>query len=102
MPLGTLPEMADLSKTIIDAVAASFMVAIQMTAPFLIIIFLLYIGMAVMSKMMPAVQVFMIAVPVQIALSLLILVGVLSAMMLLWMGQYKQGMELFTFIGAES
>jgi flagellar biosynthesis protein FliR len=102
MPMGVLPEMADLSKTIVDAVASSFMVAIQMTAPFLIVILLMYVGMAVMSKMMPAVQVFMIAVPVQIALALLILVGVLSAMMLVWMDQYRQGMELLTFIGAEN
>lgn len=100
-PLGIMPPIEGLTQTITDAVASSFMVAIQITAPFLIIILLMYVGMAVMSKLMPAVQVFMIAIPVQILLALMILVGVVSAMMLYWLSYYEQGMSLFTFIGKE-
>lgn len=99
-PIGVMPLISDLTKTMIDAVAASFMVGIQITAPFLIVILIMYVSMAVMSKLMPAVQVFMIAIPVQILLSLFILMGVVSAMMLVWLHQYEQGVSLFTYIGS--
>lgn len=100
-PIGVMPAITDLTRTMTDAVAASFMVGIQITAPFLIIILIMYVSMAVMSKLMPAVQVFMIAIPIQILLSLFILMGVVSAMMLVWLAQYEQGMSLFTFIGKD-
>lgn len=98
-PLGVMPDIAGLNKSIIDAIASSFMVGIQITAPFFIVIMMLYVAMGMMSKMMPAMQVFMVAMPVQImlALSLLALVG--AAMMMVWLQHYEQGMALFTFVG---
>jgi flagellar biosynthetic protein FliR len=44
---------------------------------------------------MPQVQVFMIAIPVQIYLSLITLVLVISVMMLVWLGMFEKGMTFF-------
>jgi flagellar biosynthesis protein FliR len=51
--------------------------------------------MGVLSRLMPQVQVFLIAVPVQIFLSVLLMMLTLSAMFLFWLSQYQTGMEFF-------
>lgn len=94
-PIGKLPDMGSVSELLVKQVGYAFLIAIQMTAPFLVIILLLYIGMGVMSKLMPQVQVFMLAVPVQIYLALVILSLVMSTMMLFWLSRFDQGFHVF-------
>ena len=55
--------------------------------------------MGVMTKLMPQVQVFMIAIPVQIWVALVTLVLVFSAMMLVWLDQFSKGMQFFLSSG---
>jgi flagellar biosynthetic protein FliR len=52
-----IPPMGDIANIIIQQIGFAFKIAIQMTAPFLIIVTLLNVGMGVMSKVMPQVQV---------------------------------------------
>lgn len=94
-PLGSVPDTESMAKVVVDHVGGAFAVGIQITAPFLLLVLLLYVGMGVMSKLMPQVQVFMLAIPVQILLALFTLVMVISAMMLVWLGYYQQGMSAF-------
>ena len=94
-PVGSVPDSGSMSEMLTSTIAGAFAVGIQITAPFLIIILLLNVGMAVMSKLMPQVQVFMIAIPVQIYLSLITLVLVISVMMLVWLGTFEKGMMFF-------
>lgn len=98
-PLGEVPEVGSMTDLVVNAVAGSFAVGIQITAPFILIILLLYIGMAVMSKLMPQVQVFMIAMPLQILLCLILLAIVGSSMMLVWLGEFEKGMNFFISSG---
>ena len=81
------------------SLAAAFAIGIQMTAPFLVLILLLYVAMGIMSKLMPQIQVFMLAVPVQILLALVTLTLVISAMMLVWLAEYEKGMQFFLGAG---
>ncbi len=94
-PVGSVPDTGSMSELLTTTVAGAFAVGIQITAPFLVLILLLYVGMAVMSKLMPQVQVFMIAIPVQIYLALVTLALVVSAMMLVWLGMFEKGMAVF-------
>lgn len=94
-PIGTVPDMGSMAKLLTDAVGASFQVGLMMSAPFLIVIFMLYVGMGVLSKLMPQLQVFMISIPVQLTLSLILFVMTISAMMLFWLNEYEKGMEYF-------
>jgi flagellar biosynthetic protein FliR len=66
-----------------------------MGAPFLILVTILYVGMAVMSKLMPQVQVFMLAVPVQIVLALITLSMAMSTMMLFFLTRFDEGIQFF-------
>lgn len=94
-PVGKTVDLGSMSELLTNAVAGSFMVGVQMSAPWLVLVLLLYVGMGVMSKLMPQVQVFMIAVPVQIWLALVILALVFSTMMLVWLDQFSSGMKYF-------
>ena len=98
-PIGKIPDVAGMSELLTNAVAGAFLVGIQITAPFLVLILLLYIGMGIMSKLMPQVQVFMIAVPVQIYLALVTLALVISGMLLVWLDQFEKGMKFFLMSG---
>lgn len=94
-PVGKVPNVGSMSELLTSAVAGGFMVGIQITAPFLVIILLLYIAMGVMSKLMPQVQVFMIAIPVQIYIALVLLALTMSGMLLIWLDQFDKGMKFF-------
>jgi len=96
-----IPSMGDITHVIVQQVGFAFKIGIQMTAPFLIIVTLLNVGMGVMSKVMPQVQVFMLAVPIQVTLSLITLGIIISTMMLYWLSSYDEGFELFYKMGAK-
>lgn len=94
-PIGSVPDTGSIAKLLSDAVGESFAVGMTISAPFLVVIFIMYVAMGVLSRLMPQVQIFMVTVPVQITLSLVIFIMTISAMMLYWLQQYEQGMELF-------
>lgn len=98
-PIGSDIPIGSMTKLLTDALAGSFAVGIQITAPFLVLILLLYIVMGIMTKLMPQVQIFMIAVPVQILIALITLALVVSAMMLVWLDQFDKGMKFFLMSG---
>lgn len=94
-PLGQVPDTGSMAALLVKEVSWAFVIGIQMTAPFLVVVMLLYIGMGIMSKLMPQVQVFMIAIPVQIWIALILLVLVSSTMMLFWLNWFAEGMAIF-------
>ena len=92
-PVGKMPDIGSMTQLITGAIAGSFAIGIQITAPFILIILLMYIGMAVLSKLMPQVQVFMIAMPAQIMLCLIMLAVIGAPMMLIWLAEYEKGLD---------
>lgn len=98
-PVGKVPDVGSMTELVISAVAGSFAVGVQITAPFILIILLMYIGMAVLSKLMPQVQVFMIAMPLQIILCLIMLAVIGSALMMVWLSEYEKGLTYFVTSG---
>ena len=93
--INQLPSMGDIASILVQEISFTFRIAIQMTAPFLIIVTILNVGMGVMSKLMPQVQVFMLAVPIQVTLSLSTLTVIMATMMLFWLDKFDQGFQFF-------
>lgn len=94
-PPGAVPDSGGMAEMISRAVSVSFITGFQIAIPFVMVAMLLYIGMGVLSRLMPQVQVFILALPVQIMLSLLTLSFVLSAGMLFWLAKFEEGMVFF-------
>lgn len=94
-PVGELPFAEDMAQTITRAVTESFAIGFYMALPFIVISLFLYIAMGVLGRLMPQIQVFVLAMPLQIALGFLVLVATFSSIMLFWMTHYDEAIQMF-------
>ena len=94
-PLGEIPDTGSMAELVSRAVSSSFSIGVKIGAPFIILTLLVYVGMGVLSRVMPQVQVFLLALPLQILLSLILMGFVLSTGLFYWLGQFEQSMVYF-------
>jgi flagellar biosynthesis protein FliR len=87
---GELPLTGDVAKHITHVVATSFRIGVQLAAPFLVFGLLFNVGLGVLSRLMPQMQVFFIGLPLSIMLGLMLLLLVVGAMMGTFVG-YMEG-----------
>jgi flagellar biosynthesis protein FliR len=78
---GEMPIVGDVAQHITQVIATSFRIGIQLAAPFLVFGLLFNLGLGVLSRLMPQMQVFFIGLPLSILLGFLLLVLVIGAMM---------------------
>lgn len=77
-PGGTLPT-TEIATLAIDVMARAFAVAMQLAAPFLVFGIVFYVGLGILARLMPQVQIFFVAMPANIALGLIILMLTMSS-----------------------
>jgi flagellar biosynthesis protein FliR len=94
-PLGAIPDSGSMASLLAHMVGESFAIGVKIGAPFIVVILMLYVGMGVLSRLMPQVQVFMLVLPLQILMSLVMLMMILSSAYLYWAQQFEQGMVFF-------
>ncbi len=78
---GELILFGDIAALITRTVSAAFRVGIQLSAPFLVFGLLFNIGLGVLSRLMPQMQVFFVGMPLSILLGFVILFMVIGMMM---------------------
>jgi flagellar biosynthetic protein FliR len=78
---GTAILVGDVASLMTQTVAGAFKVGIQLSAPFLVFGLLFNLGLGLLSRLMPQMQVFFIGLPLSILLGFLILLVVVGAMM---------------------
>ncbi len=98
-PLGEIPDTGSMAELMARAVSSAFSIGIKVGAPFIVLALLIYLGMGVLSRLMPQVQVFLIALPLQIYLSLLVITLVLSTGLFYWISQFEDAMVFFLSSG---
>ena len=87
---GETPLTGDMAAHVTHIVATAFRIGIQLSAPFLVFGLLFNLGLGVLSRLMPQMQVFFIGLPLSIMLGLALLLLVLGAMMSTF-GGYIEG-----------
>jgi len=94
---GAALATGDFSELGVRYVSQSFLLAMQIASPYIVVGIVFYIGLGLIARLMPQVQVFFIAMPVQIAASLFLMVFSLAA----GIGWFLTGFEtaLGGFIG---
>lgn len=80
---GHLPPVGDLSQTVAHAVAASFRLAIEIASPFIVLGTVFFIGLGLIARLVPQLQVLFITQPLQIMGGLL-LMGLIAAAGMGW------------------
>ena len=86
---GHLLDVESAFEVIRRAVSAAFKIGVELATPFLIVGTLLQIGFGLLGRLMPQVQIFFMALPLQILLSLVMLTMVLSAGILFWLNAFE-------------
>jgi flagellar biosynthetic protein FliR len=95
LPIGAWANYYDqLIDGVIKTVNTAFNTAVKMSAPFIVVISLLFLAAGVLSRLMPQLQIFFVMLPVQILISFLLLAGLPS--LLLWFaGHYSKILQMF-------
>ena len=78
---GEVPAAGDVAALMTRTVAGAFRIGVQLSAPFIVFGLLFNIGLGVLSRLMPQMQVFFVALPLSILVGFVLLVLVLGAMM---------------------
>jgi len=91
-PPGQALPLDDFSHTISTMMGAAFALGIKMAAPILVFGLTFYSGMGLLSRLVPQMQVFFIAVPIQILVGMWMLMVALPLMMTLFMRSFESGL----------
>ena len=87
---GEVPLAGDIAALVTRSVGAAFRVGIQIAGPFLVFGLLFNLGLGVLSRLMPQMQVYFIGIPLSILVGFIALVLVIGAMMGTFLG-YLEG-----------
>ncbi len=93
-PGGTLPT-SDMAELTLKLVSSSFLLGLQLAAPFLVFGFAVNAATGLLSRMMPQLQIFFIAMPVNILAGFLLMMLLLGSMMTAFLGYYAAEMSRF-------
>ncbi len=79
----------DAAETVVEVVAAAFVIGVQMSAPFIVFGLVFNLGMGILSRLMPQLQVFFIAMPATVGVGLVLMALLLSSMMGLYLMHFE-------------
>ncbi|MEM8987697.1 MAG: flagellar biosynthetic protein FliR [Pseudomonadota bacterium] len=86
---GTFLSFPDISEIALTAFAGAFRLGLQLAAPFFVFGLCFYLGIGLLSRLMPQVQIFFIAMPANILLGFLLLMLLLSLIMTAFLTAYE-------------
>lgn len=95
IPPGTALPTGDMAELTIRLVSASFVLGFQLAAPFLVFGFALYAALGILARLMPQLQVFFVAMPINIMFGFVLLALLLGSMMTLFLNFYAAQMAQF-------
>jgi len=84
---GSAFPTGDFAQVAVQTVSGGFRIAIQLAGPFLVFGLIFYLGVGVLSRLIPQVQVFFLAMPLNITLGFVLFMMLLSSFML-WFLDY--------------
>ena len=92
---GQVPPIADFSEMIARTVAETFVLSFQIAAPFVVVGLIFYLGLGLLGRLMPQMQVFFVAMPLQIILGLSVLFIALPVILHWFIGSLEDKMLPF-------
>ncbi|MEN2979396.1 flagellar biosynthetic protein FliR [Tistrella bauzanensis] len=95
-PVGEALPLGDAAQLLGRLLDAAFVLATQVAAPLLLVGTLFQVALGLLARLMPTIQVFFIAIPIQMLIGLSILAITLSAAMLVWLDRF--GMRLDSMV----
>lgn len=94
-PPGKLPSVGDSLAALVQVVSDTYVVGVKISAPIVVMGFLSYVGFGIFNRLIPQLQAFFVAVPITVAIGLVMMAATLSFMMLIFMEELAQHLILF-------
>lgn len=88
-PAGTAPPASDYAQLVLRLVAGSFDIGMRMAAPFIVYGLVFYIGLGLLQRLIPQVQLFFIAMPAQLLLAFVVLMAVIGATLMTFLNYFE-------------
>jgi len=92
---GQVPATGDMAEMILDLVASSFKLGVQMAAPFIVYGIVLYTGIGLLARLMPQLPFFFVIMPLQLYAAFFVLALMTSGAMLWFLTHYEQNISQF-------
>ena len=89
-PAGGFPGFGDLSDTVAHLVSASFRLAVELAAPFIVLGTIFFVALGFLSRLMPQMQIFFIILPIQVAGGIVVFAATLYAVMQWFLDDFTQ------------
>jgi flagellar biosynthetic protein FliR len=87
---GQMPPIEDLTEVVSRLVSQSFLIGIQLSAPLIAVGLIMYLGVGLLARLMPQMQVFFIIQPAQVAIGLIVVSLTIPPMMLWFLNDYRE------------
>ena len=94
-PGAPLP-FGDFSQTLVRLLSETFALGLQLASPFVVVGTVFYAGLGLLGRLMPQVQVFFIAMSLQITLAFVVIAMTLSVSMFWFLGRFEENLLRFT------
>lgn len=94
-PPGQPPMVGDMAEVFTAFVSKSFEIGLQLAAPFILIGIVFVLGLGLTARMMPQLQIFFVAQPIQIMIGLLMLAQVLPIIYRIWLNWLSDSIGMF-------
>jgi flagellar biosynthetic protein FliR len=95
LPPGNALPTGDMAELALTMVSGAFALGLQLAAPFLVFGLIIYAALGVLSRLMPQLQVFFLAMPVNILSGFVLLMLVIGVMMTKFLDFFADQMSLF-------
>lgn len=94
-PPGQAFPAGDFAEAMTRLISSSFSLGVRMAAPFVIFGLIFFLGLGLLARLMPQMQVFFVSQPAQILLGLILLAGTIAAMIRVFLGSLEDSMAIF-------
>ncbi len=96
-PPGNMPPMGNFSEVVTHSVSKSFELGFQLSAPVILISFVIHLSMGMIAKLVPSINIFFVSLPIQVVVGIVVMMMTMTAMMSWFFSVLKE--NIFLFIG---
>jgi len=89
-PAGGTPPVGDAAQWALETFVYTFALGVQIAAPLLVFGLVFYLALGVLSRLMPQVQIFFIALPSNILVGFAIFAMIIGSAMLVWLTRFEE------------
>ncbi|MCC3860829.1 flagellar biosynthetic protein FliR [Pseudemcibacter aquimaris] len=93
-PIGNALILGDFAELIADTVANSFRLGLQIASPFIVYALVFNAGLGIIARLVPQIQVFFVAMPINIMMGFVILAVVIGAAMTWYIDYLRSSLEV--------